>query len=344
MIYIIFQDELRQYLLSVFPDARSVSGHKEVLLRCRFCGDSSNTSHAHLYISLGYDNKPPMFNCFKCGEKGLLTPNTLRELGLYDYTITDKLVQFHKNMSARNPRVYRDADVYYINNSFIRNDPVSYKKLDYINSRLGLSLSFKDTLKDKIVLNLCDLLRMNRISPTVKDNFLTELDEHFVGFLSEDNNFFIARNIDSQLDIRYHKYNIHGKISTDKRYYILPYRLDIADPRPIDVHIAEGPFDILSIKYNVPKQTDRNIYAAIGGKAYKNIVRHLISHMGLFNINIHLYADADIQDYVIFGIAKYIEPFNMNIYLHRNGFQGEKDYGVPKDHIVDNVVQISRRV
>lgn len=338
-----FRDELKDYILNTIPDAKLVSGGREIVMRCRFCGDSSDLSHKHFYIGLGYDNKPILFNCFKCGESGILTPNILREIGLVDYSIAEKTVQFNKHTSTNNNKLNTNAEIYYISNSFIRNDSVSYKKRDYINSRLGLNLSFNEMIANKIVLNLFDLLNRNRIPYNDNNGRVSELDQHFVGFLSEDNNFVIERNVDSKSDIRYYKYNIHGKINTDKRYYILPCNIDLTDPRPINVHIAEGPFDILSIKYNVVNNNEQNLFIAIGGKAYKNIVRHVLSQMGLFNVTFHLYVDADIQDYVIWDVVKYVRPFNSDVYIHRNGFQDQKDYGVPKNLIIDNITQLNQR-
>lgn len=336
-----FRDELKEYILNTIPDAKLVSGGREILMRCRFCGDSADPTHKHFYIGLGYDNKPIMFNCFKCGESGILTPNILRELDLIDYSIAEKAVQFNKQVSVNNNRLNTNAEIYYISNSFIRNKNESFTKRDYINSRLGLNLSFSEMIANKIVLNLFDLLNRNQIPFNSNNNWLNELDQHFVGFLSEDNNFLIERNVDSSADVRYFKYNIHGKINTDKRYYILPCNIDLTDPRPINVHIAEGPFDILSIKYNVVQNDEQNLFIAIGGKAYKNIVRHVLSHMGLFNVTFHLYVDADIQDYIIRDIVKYVRPFNSSIFIHRNGFQGQKDYGVSKDLIIDNMTRLS---
>ncbi len=336
------REDLKSYILSTVPDAKPASGGREIVMRCRFCGDSEDITHKHLYIGLGYDNKPIMYNCFKCGEGGILTPSILRELDLNDYDIAAKVVQFNRQSSKMSNIVSSNAEVYFMNNTFIRNDSISYMKRDYINSRLGTNLSFTDLINNKIVLNLLDLLNRNRTSYK-DDQFVHDLDQHFIGFLSEDNNFVIGRNINSVQNLRYYKYNIHGKINTDKRYYILPCNINLLDPRPINVHIAEGPFDILSIKYNVVNNDEQNMFIAIGGKAYKNIVRHVLLHMGLFNINIHLYVDADIKDYVITNVIRYVDPFNMDVYLHRNGSPGQKDYGVPKNLIIDNITQIKKR-
>ena len=36
-------------------------------------------------------------------------------------------------------------------------------------------------------------------------------------------------------------------------------------------------------------------------------------------------------------VLKLIEYFNIELYIHRNRFQGEKDYGVPKERIIDDM-------
>jgi hypothetical protein len=60
-------------------------------------------------------------------------------------------------------------------------------------------------------------------------------------------------------------------------------------------------------------------------------------------MNIHIYTDADVSDKEFIPVVRSLEPFNFNIYLHRNGYKGEKDFGVPKNHIIDQVFQIYKR-
>ena len=46
---------LAEFISENCPEAQIVSGGREVLIRCRFCGDSQkNLNDAHLYISLDY--------------------------------------------------------------------------------------------------------------------------------------------------------------------------------------------------------------------------------------------------------------------------------------------------
>ena len=336
-----FQEELRDYLLANFPDAKVVSGGKEVNMRCRFCGDSQKDPRKkRLYISLGYD-KPPQYNCFNCGESGYLTPEVLRDLGLYDYDIAEKLVEYNRNMRSKNPSIYRDRDVYTVNNTFVRDDPVSYKKLEYLNNRLGTNLTFRQALDLKIIINLKDLLACNYLRSSESPQFTTELDEHFIGFLSEDNNFIMFRNVDSTLGMRHYKYNLHGKVDSSKRYYIPHVYLDLINPQPVDICIAEGPFDILGIMHNTMLPSDRILPMAIGGKAYINAIKHVIGHLGIINARIHLYVDADVStDSIKYGLIKSLMPFDLDIFIHRNLYPGEKDFGVSPERINEGVQQI----
>ena len=350
-----FQEEFAEYIKANRPEAKMVSGGKEILVKCPFCGDGAH--HNHLYISLGYDNKPIMMNCFKCGEGGFLTASAMRDLGLVDYTMIEKVVKFNRSGNDNGNPIRKMSTfdgVFYVNNNFIRKCPQSFIKRDYVNKRLGLNLSFSEMLVNKIVLNIRDLLDTNGIHYDPYDNFINELDKHFVGFLSEDNNFVIERNVDSQLDLRYFKYNVHGKLNKAMRYYVLPCTIDYRDPRPVNVHIAEGPFDILSVKYNIVcNNNEQNIFIAMGGKAYRNVIKHVITQFGLiYGVRLHIYADLDVSDVDLLRSLQIFEPFNFPIFLHRNISKyvnefnqeiQEKDYGVPKEHIIDSVKQLILR-
>ena len=70
-----FQDMLRERLHLLFPDAKDASSRREVRINCPMCErDGFPDRGHHLYISLGYGDKPPMYNCFKnMNHRGVLT-------------------------------------------------------------------------------------------------------------------------------------------------------------------------------------------------------------------------------------------------------------------------------
>ena len=351
-------NEIREFLLNNIPGARSVSGGKEVLVRCPICGDSKNPRSAHFYIGVGDENTPPMYHCKKCDEGGVFTFEKLRLFDVYDTSFGLTLNNHIKALGGKiGTRINMFTGVYNIHNTRITHDPISFAKLEYINSRLGLNLTFEDVLNQKIVLNLSDLLYENNITNFTRNkNVMDVLDKNFIGFLSFDNGFLNMRNLSPNdsgdyLSKRYINYNIFNKIDNSMRYYILPNDIDLLNPEPIKIHIAEGPFDILSIYNNVVQIKDNHIYASIGGKSYLNIIRFFLESLGLINIEIHIYIDSDIQDYTMMNLKKYLDPFNIPIYIHRNRYiissnmyNGvevyEKDYGVPKNRIVDTIMKL----
>ena len=347
-----FQDKLRGFLKNKFPDARDASGNKEIAMRCRFCGDSQgNKSARHLYISLGTDQAPPMFKCFKCNESGILSAKILQ--GLVDCSDNGEFLAEFRNNNMKviktSKNVMKNRQAYRIFNTFVSNSDISNAKLHYINKRLGLQLTFNDILENKIVLNLKDLLASNRVDKFTRyPNIIDELNDCFIGFLSMDNGFINMKNLvykkqelSKSINLRYVNYSIFDNQDNARRYYTIPTKSNIASMEPIHIHIAEGPFDILSIFYNLRGANRvQNIYSSIGGKSYLNLVKLYIKEMGLMNVVFHIYVDNDISDDEIKHIADLLRPLGIVVYLHRNMYPGEKDFGVSKDKIKEQIIKI----
>lgn len=341
-------DDLSQFLLESFPDARKVSGGKEVVLRCRFCGDSKDIKSKHLYISLGHNNKPPMFNCFKCGEQGILNSKRLKMLSLADsnteYIGIGYMLDKYVSEIYSNPLAMKQISkngIFRMNNTLITEGAISQAKLKYINNRLGLDFNYGDLLANKIVLNLGDLLDANNINQyTRHPDVMQELDSSFIGFISLDNGYVNLRNlrrgkVNKSIDTKYVNYNIFNCEDNGKRCYVLPTNINLNNPNPIRVHIAEGTFDILSVRYNLRKDMDNShdIFAAICGKSYLNLLKLFIVDFGIMNMEIHLYMDNDIDNWIYEVVKTNMAPFGYNIFVHLNKSPGEKDFGVPLDRI-----------
>lgn len=340
-----FRDDLKEFLMETFPDAKPASGGKELVMRCRFCGDSHDMKSKHFYIKLPNPGELSVFNCFKCGESGILSSKKLRIMSAYDTGMAIELDQYNKEaMKLPNNRIYRNTGVMRLYNTFISESAISTAKLNYINKRLGATLTYQDLIENKICLNLGDLLNSNHITQLTRyESVVRDLDESFLGFVSMDNSFVIMRNLRQgkvapSIDTRYVNYNIFGKVDNSKRYYVLPNNINLNNPAPIKIHIAEGGFDILSVFYNLRGMNKaHNIYSAIGGKAYLNILKMFIQDMGLINVEFHIYIDNDIEDWTLRNIYNYMRAFDLNIYIHRNMYPGEKDFGIPLDRIVEQV-------
>lgn len=336
-------EELRDILLTI-PTARLASGGREIVMRCRYCDDSRNRKSAHMYIKLPIDDSLSIFNCFKCHTSGVVTHDKLVQWGAV--VDTDTLIKFANYNSivskmAKN-RKFVDRQVYKLDNTFISDTPLAQAKLRYINKRLGLGLTYNDLIDNKITLGLKDILSSNHINNLTRHpNIIEQLDQGFIGFISQDNAFINMRNliqgkVGKSIDLRYVNYNIFGKFENTMRYYTLPTTIDLCRTDRIKIHVAEGPFDILSIFYNLRgANKDNSIYSSILGSSYINICKHFINTLKLVNIELHVYIDADISISVVNQLRDICYVFQIPFYLHRNMKPGQKDFGVSLDKIIE---------
>lgn len=339
-------NKLRELLHTIFPEAKDVASGSEVTINCPLCRQQGDpdTGH-HMYISLGLNNKPPMFNCFRrTGHSGLLTKHSLDLLSNHSQYVDTRLFE---EIEKENNRLYnyRGYDqirtdklaIYAYNEESKKNK----HKLDYISNRIGVPITVQDCIQNKIVLSLKQFLYNNHIQEITRDRRMIDLlDEHFIGFLTNTNTSLIMRNTikDTSLmknkyyAMRYIKYNIIQNPMTS--YYSIPSECDIY--KPIEIHIAEGPFDILSIFYNLQHCDRKNkAYAAIGSKAYLNLIKYYFISLGLINVRFHIYIDNGIEESILKNIAYKLKPLHIDTYIHINVYKNEKDFGVPLNRISD---------
>ncbi len=344
------KEEFGQFLVNNIPGAKFASGNRVIVMRCPICGDSvKNPRSAHFYILLNPENPNSLirYYCHKCHATSVLNHSTLLEWGIYDSSIGVALSEFNKKAANNKENFqYLDRNIYNLSNTFILDNELSRYKLDYINKRLGTNLGYDEILKNKIVLNLGDLLDGNKIYNYTRDpSILQQLNDNFIGFISRDNAFINMRKVTDtpvhkNIDKRYINYSIFGKFDNSNKYFVLPSNIDLTNPKRIRLNIAEGPFDILSVYYNLCNRAQHNIYAAIGGSGYLNLIKNFIIKDQLSYIEVHVYIDNDIKDYVIQDIKSYLSVFNIPLYIHRNMKQGEKDFGIPVDRIDENIIQL----
>lgn len=337
--------EFSENMKKIIPGIREASGGTELVCRCRYCPDSSDLNKAHMYIHVPQNESDvPFFNCFKCHTSGVVNSSTLMEWGIYDPIIGSGLDSIYSKAMKSGKLGDKNVMRFRFSN-MCRDLALAYKKLDYINNRLGTSLTIDDCLNLKIILNLKDAIDYNGLNYTRHQNIVQQLNECFVGFMSNDNNFINMRRLVNEgvvhksIDMRYINYNVHDyKLANTEKFYVIPeqmlYNSQMSDK--VNVHIAEGPFDILSIKFNVNHGAP-GLYIAIGGSGYMNMVRYIFSVFKVFNCCIHLYPDNDKYGSYdnMMAIAEFLNPMGIDLYVHRNEFPGQKDYGVSSDKIID---------
>ena len=328
----------------------SVNG-KQHYTRCPYCGDSRNLSHAHLSIKIdtGTDDII-LYRCLKCNVSGIVDETVLSELDIFfDQDSLEKLRVYNKK-SMRLRRV-SDTEHERYNIPLPSNTISNQNKLNYLNKRLGVELDSQQVKDLKILLSLSDFLRENQLIPGENGileytNFsmLQLLERDYIGFLSCNNNRIVFRDITGKNKYRYYKVIINEKNLNGDSFFSLPFHIPLVYTNDVNIHIAEGPFDILSIKENLVQSTENNFYYAICGFGGSVILRYLIQMGVNTGLNLHIYCDADKPDYVQKKQWLYKQPYLSewvdHIYLHRNVFSKEKDYGVPLQRIVDSKTKL----
>ena len=334
-----FKMELYNRLLEN-PSVKRVSGNNSQLYtRCPFCGDSSRDSLAkHFYIKIDIDNDdiPIMYNCFRasCAQSGIMTSDVLRMLDIYDLEMSSSLSRYNKKASKN------------ISNSKFSSGKLDYsvppfqstennvRKVKYIEDRLGINLSSHDIGKFKIVTSLKEFLLFNKIEYiTCKDNIARQIEADYVGFLSVFNNFIVFRDITGNHKERYIKYTIKRDLYNNGTFYSIPTTVDLLSSDKIELHVAEGTFDILSVYFNILNQESKNkVFISITSGNYSSAIGYFIKLGIVGNVDIHIYSDkgVDIRQYRKQVKNKYGVWID-SIYIHYNEL--EKDCGVPRDKI-----------
>lgn len=317
-------------------------------VKCPYCNDDSRT-HGHFCLKIDVDNndEPILYNCLKCSAGGILTSDVLNDLGLNTSVDIKQALNKSKKRYARKNKLI-DVMIEDIIMPPIFQDYITLDKLKYLNDRLGTSYT-ADIFANKYraVFKLSDILISNNISyiDNVSPKMLENIDKNYVGFLSLNKNHIIFRKInDSAFGQRYMKVVLNKSNIDQNSFYTIPSRFDIMYTNDISVHISEGIFDIISIHDNLCKNNTTDLFYAVCGFGYLGVIKNII-RMGLTNdIHLNIYADNDKSDDEIIRALKKdqsILPFIKSITLHRNGYIGEKDFGVPANRIKEVKKNIS---
>lgn len=343
--------EYKELLLLNIPTAIE-AGCSEVVCKCFDCPDDGD--HHHMYISIPQtEDELSFYNCFKCGSKGVVNSKTLMKWNIYDIDF-NVLIQNHNRSAFSNPKNFRYTldGVCNLNYNSVTINKYTTRKLEFINERLGTNLTIDECIPNKIVLSIYDILNQNRNAvPTRHKAVLDSLDKYFVGLLSYDNNFINMKNLvygkgvlyEKLDELRYINYNIFNKMDNSMKYIVSPVQFNMQTK--IKVHLTEGPFDMLSVKYNLRNNEPGNLFIAVGGNGFKGVIRNLITVNKLINMEIHLYPDNEIAkggrpstQMIINDFVNYIRPFGFDIYIHLN-MKG-KDMGESLDKIEEYTYKI----
>ena len=337
------KQQIKEFLLRTIHGAKIVSGGTEIAAPCPICGER----RPKLYIGPFDDSdKPITYNCFICKSHGHVDQYFLDTCNISD-NIDPSILKANRGSGYATKKISTNGSIQYnLNYHIISENPLSDMKLKYINDRLGTQLTYKDCADNKIILNIFDLLNTNNITYYSRpQEAMEQLNSYFIGFLTRSCSAINMRNLvfnNSNVNNKFHesmrsKY-INYKIfknSADNDFYVLPCTIDLS--RKIRVFIAEGPLDILGIKYNLIKSIDNCVYIAGRGKAYENAMLWIITTLVTTDLEIHTFPDKDVSNADIRKIIlKYKAVFPMyRFFIHNNQYANEKDYGVPEWRISD---------
>lgn len=335
--------------LRSIPRYRESGDGSQVTVKCPFCGDSNKSDHGHLSIKVDVGTGEPMwYQCFRadCGAKGVLTPKVLDMLGCRDPETLIELDNYNKTVNVKSDKgfVSKRSRSYQIVN-VIRSD--NQTKLEYLNQRLGVKFT-PDLLRQfKIQLSLYSFLEINFIHslPFTKHR-CDLLDEYAICFLSMYEDYMICRDITKDLltGFRYTIYRSSGKPRPDDmKLYSIPTELDLLDPNPAEINVAEGTFSVIGAYLHcdgVGKSARNNIWLANCGSEYEKTIMHVVKQYGLVDVIIHIWSDSEI------GIEKYEKLYNRihkrtrihGMYVHYN--TKKEDFGYPAEDIKVYTLQI----
>lgn len=318
------------------------------VVRCPYCKDSRDPSHGHFSILINMDTDDLIkYRCLKCPEAGIMNPSVMEELGLI-LSIEEAQALTTLNRSTGKSTYFKSKPKNYMVPPII--SPVNVKpKLDYLQRRLGFEFTDREILDCKIVLSILDFFTANKIPfpRHIRPELIQILETNYVGFLSANNNKIIFRRItDNDKLLRYYKLTLDLENSSPNNFYSLVNpAIDLLYTHPIYIHISEGTFDIIGIRYNTnlfDTTSQTHLFYASCGYNFSTILKYLIFKGINTDIHLLLYSDADKSDSENKSVInqKLNKIWIDHVEIHRNQFPGEKDYGVPRDKIQDSFITL----
>lgn len=334
-----FKEDLREKLRQIRPKNEAGA---QFSIRCVYCGDSkksSQSTHFGILLNVDRDDVPLYYNCFRCGESGVLSSKVLKDIGIYDYEVGAGTSSYNKftsrtsdhgsygNSKNKKSRLIMPLADFNMKNAF--------EKKTYLEGRLGVQFTFEECQKLKIVFSLGDLIRKNNISKvTVGDHKALDLDEHYLGFLTEGNDRIIFRQaLPGAKYKRYEKYMIYQG-ATGEKFYAIPTEVDLLGPDDINIHIGEGALDALGIykHYYKPEDLKNNIFIGTSGSDMKKVVEYFITEGFIGNVNYYIYRDAEVPSAKYKKSLKDFLPWMQHLYVIHNTLP-KGDFGVPAHEI-----------
>lgn len=316
----------------------------EYRTRCPYCGDSSkNQNTGHLYIHINVeDNLPMVYHCFKCEEQGIITKDVLSALDISDVNLHAMVSSFNKSADRfRSMRYLAGEETLMF--PYERPEVTKNEKTEYIEKRLGTSLTIEELTKMKVVTSLREFLLKNEIKTLTCDPYwANKIEDHYVGFLTFGSSYLLFRDITEKEELKWLKYPITEESRRTRSFYSMETTVDVFTKNSIEINLAEGVLDVLSFSKNLGFWSPNSLNIAVSGKNYDSILHKIIS-LGFLgsNVSLNIFADNDdtfnkksVNPTTIEYFEKHLSKMkylfhSTTIYYNTIG----KDFGVPKDRI-----------
>lgn len=298
-------------------------------IRCPFCGDSQkDLKDSHLYIKCTDDpDEPLLYKCFlaNCLAKGKVDRFFLKLLGINNKEIIDIVSE---NKKYNRIGLFRNNNIDIITGKPVMNSA----QVGYIEKRLGKGFTEEDLDKFKIIWDISSIIPYMPNSTAFDKKAINTLPgkNDVISFISEDKSLVAVRSIIED-GFRWKKIYLSKSSINTSTVYTLKVTLDLFTQDPIEVNIAEGIFDILSVYKNFNKCKNSVFISVLGGD-YQNGIDYAIKK-GIIgsNVTIKVYADSNVNiKFLKDNLKKYKWLFN-NIFIFRNAIY--EDIGTTIDKI-----------
>ena len=311
-----------------------------VVVKCPICGEGHKKhDHGHCYIGLINNHPPVVYHCFIGECSGIVTPEFLHSMDIFDSELDNILNIFNKSydkLSKESRKIYL---IQKKKDNLVIPDILNYQnninKLYYLQNRMKINFSLENCKNLRMVFSLYDFLEANNIKPNIrryKKRILNIVDNDYIGFLANNNSHIVFRNTKNNDNLRYLKYEIFDEIPQGSIIYTIPNTKCDIFSEDINLNIAEGTFDILGVYNSIYRGNKiNNIYAACCGSGYLNTIRYFIKMGFIGNLNVNIYSDKDKDPAFYKKTYMNIKPWVKSINIFYNELS--KDYGVPKDEI-----------
>lgn len=317
--------------------------------RCPYCGDTDKSlREGHFYIMINlYDEYAMGFNCFRCGETGVINEETIDLMGGDDTLKQDINILNKKSKRVNKKLIIAEEKLLYfdfIQPEVDKSKEYQRQKLQYVEDRLGIVLSDEDIHDYKIITSLDAFLKENDIHEYMLEKaILYNIEKNYVGFLSNGNSHIIFRDITEKQKFQSIKYPITKDCTRNKIFYSVTGEIDLYTTEEITINLSEGVLDTIGITEHFHQKKPNTMNIAVTGKYYGIMISRLIQ-MGLVgsNITINIYSDNDKMygnknnsyttsiDYYKKTLGKFKSLYKA-IYVFYN--MKAKDFGYPKEKI-----------